>query len=192
MTAVNDITVELAFAADYEVRVLEHLPATSTAIEFAREGRVSDGAVLIEVVTPTGDVWSGVVAKAAKSLAAAHSGVYSTPAPDQVCVVARGDAYFIDARDPTRWSLLEDTPVVAVRSAPTDGLLVFATPWRVVGVDYAGVKWRTSRIAVDGIRLEDVANGQIRGVADPHDQESRKFFIELSSGYHCGGFPFPG
>jgi hypothetical protein len=192
VSAVNDITVELAFPADYHVRVLEELPAGSAAIEFARDGRVGDGGVLIEVITPMGEVWSGVVANAPESVAAAHSGIYATPAPGQVCVVARGEAYFIDTADPARWWVLEDAPVVAVRSAPSDGVLVLATPWKVVGVGADGVRWGTSRIAIDGIELGEVAEGRLTGTADPHDYESREFVIELSSGYHRGGFPFPG
>jgi hypothetical protein len=192
VSAVNDITVDLAFPADYDVRALEELPARPAAIEFARTGRVGDGGVLIEVIAPTGAVWSGVVANAPESVGAGHSGIYATPSSGQVCVVARGDAYFIDTADPARWWVLEDTPVVAVRSAPSDGVLVVATPWRVIGVGPEGVKWRTSRIAIDGIEFGQVSEGRLTGTADPQDYEPREFVIELDSGYHRGGFPFPG
>lgn len=192
LSALNDIAVELVFPAEYDVRVLEELPARSAAIEFARYGRVGDGGVLVEVISSADGVWSGVVATAPESVAATHSGIYSTPAPAQVCIIARGDAYFIDTANPARWWVLEDAPIVSVRSAPSDSVLALATPWKVVGVGPQGVKWRTSRIAINGIELGEVAGGRLVGTADPRDYESREFVIQLSTGDHRGGFPFPG
>lgn len=188
----QSVKVELAFPAEYDVRVPMELPGRSPAIEFAGGGGSRDGGVLVEVTGPSGDTWSGVVASAPPTVSAAHSGVYSTPAPGQLCVVARGEAYFIDAADPARYWRLEDAPIVDVRSVLDDGVLALATPWKVIGIDAQGVKWRTSRLAIDGIELGDFSDGWLRGVADPRDYESREFIIEVRSGYHRGGFPFPG
>jgi hypothetical protein len=192
MSTVNQITIDLTFPADYEVRLLEELPASSAVLEIARSGRVADGGVLIEVFPTTGEAWSALVANGPTSVSAAHTGVYSTPVTDELCVVAHGDAYVINVAEPERWRALEDAPVIAVRCAPSDGLLVLATPWRVVGLGSSGVAWRTSRIAIDGIELGKISDGHLRGVADPDDDESREFVIELRTGYHRGGFPFPG
>ena len=136
--------------------------------------------------------WSGLVAKAPESVSSATTGVYSTPSPSLLCVVARGDAYFIDALEPARWWVLEDSPVVAVRCAKAEALLVLATPWRLIAVGERGVAWRTSRIAIDGIALGQPRDGQLTGVADPDDHESQEFVVELRTGHHTGGFPFPG
>lgn len=192
MRSVGEIAVELGFPADYEVRLMGDLPGRGGVDRvFARDGRAVDGGVLIEVAG-AGGAWSGLVANAPESVLSAHSAVYSTPSPSMFCVVARGEAYFIDAGVPERWWGLDDSPVVAVRCAFAERLLVLATPWRVVAVGDAGVAWRTSRIAIDAMALGEIADGQLAGVADPEDDEAQDFVVELRTGDHRGGFPFPG
>jgi hypothetical protein len=191
MSRVDDIAVELALPADYGLRLLDELPGSGGADHvFSRDGRTIDGGVLIEVFG-AGAGWTGLVANAPESVSAAHSGVYSTPSPVVLCVVARGEAYFIDVNAPDGWWALEDAPVVVVRCAVAENLLVLATPWRVIAVSDSGVVWRTSRVAIDGISLGEPAGGELVGVADPDDDEARDFAVELRSGYHRGCFPFP-
>jgi hypothetical protein len=191
MRPVDDITVELTFPVVYGVELLAELPARDgTDHVFARAGRIADGGVLVDVVANDGE-WTGLVGNAPDSVTAAHSGVYSTPAPSMVCVVARGDAYFIDVEAPQQWWVLDESPVIAVRPAVSAGLLVFATPWRVVAADATGVRWRTPRLAINGMRLDEPVEGEIAGLADPDDDESRDFVVDLITGRHRGGFPFP-
>ena len=70
---------------------------------------------------------------------------------------------------PGSWCALEDSPVVAVRSAPGDGLLLLATPRRVVAVGDDGPVWRTPRLAIEGLHLGEQADGKLPGIADPCD-----------------------
>lgn len=192
MRPVENIEVQFGFPVGYDVQIVDELAGRGAVREFARDGRVVDGGVLFEVTPEAGEQWMGLVAYAPESVSAARSGIYATPVRTQLCVVARGDAHFIDAEDPEQWWVLDDGPVVAVRSAPAEGLLVFATPWKVIGVGADGVAWRTSRIAIEGISLGEVTDGELRGVADADDGESQDFVIELRTGHHRGGFPFPG
>jgi len=188
----DEITVELALPAAYDVRLLTEIPGHGGVDHiFARDDRIVDGGVLVEVGGGGGG-WTGSVANGARSVAGAHSGVYSTPSPSTLCVVARGDAYLIDAESPERWWVLEDSPVVTVRCMVAEKLLVFATPWRVIAVGEEGVAWRTSRIAIDGIALGEAVGGELAGIADPDDDEAQDFVVELRTGHHRGGFPFPG
>lgn len=64
-------------------------------------------------------------------------------------------------------------------------------PWNVVAVGAEGVAWRTSRLAIDGIALGGISDGKLVGVADPRDDEAQGFEIELATGRHRGGAPFP-
>ena len=192
MTKRADIAIERAFPAEYEVRLLAEGPAEpGPRWEFSRAGRGVHGGVLVEVVVEGRSEWIGLVANAPESVAAAHSGIYSTPSEGTLCVVARGDAYFIETAAPDQWWVLEDAPVVGVRSALAEELLVLATPWRVAAVGPDGLAWRTPRLAIDGIALAEVADGHLSGVADPEDDESREFVIDLRTGRHQGGFHFP-
>lgn len=130
------------------------------------------------------------MASAPESLPTAEFGIYATPSPYVVAVIARGDAYFINVRAPERWWTLEDSPIVAVRSAADSGLLVLATPWRVLAVGTDGVAWRTPRLSIDGISLGEPADDVLHGNADPQD-EAVDFVIDLRTGHHRGGFVFP-
>jgi hypothetical protein len=192
MTRDVEIKFELAFPKEFDVTVLEELPPDRPVeYEFSRTGRIIDGGVLVRVSAGS-RTWEGIASNAPESIPRAHSGVYSTPSPHVVCIIARGDAYFIDVREPQQWCVLDDAPVIAVKAVTEAGLLLIATPWRVIAYGAAGVVWRTSRIAIDGLQLGDVEDGMLTGLADPGDSESREFVIELRTGYHRGGFPFPG
>jgi hypothetical protein len=38
--------------------------------------------------------------------------------------------------------------------------------------------------------MDEVESGRLAGVADPEDEESRNFAVDLSTGRHEGGVPF--
>lgn len=125
----DDEALDLAFPAHYRVRLLGESPGASVhRWDFARGGRVVDDGVLIEVITERRAPWIGLVANGPESVAAAHTGVYSTPSVATLCVVARGDAFFIEAAAPENWWVLDQSPIVAVRSAVDEALLLLATP----------------------------------------------------------------
>lgn len=192
MSTGRAIPVDLALPAEYVVTIPDELPGRPAAMhEFARMGRVVDGGILIDVKSTTGNRWCGLVANGHESVQAAQCGVYSTPTPSRLCVVARGDAYLIDAEMPERWEVLKECPVVAVRPAVEKNLLILATPRRVLGLGSGGVKWLTPRIAIDGIALGAVLEGRIEGVADPCGMEPRNFTVDLRTGKRHGGYIFP-
>jgi hypothetical protein len=182
------LEIQLGFPAAYSVAEVPELPAAGGVREFAPTARIVDGGVLFEVVATHG-VWTGLAANAAERIAIALSGIYSTPSPTTVCVVARGDAYLIDVEQPEHWSVLEDAPVVAVRSAVDDGLLVLATPRRILALGPGGIAWKTPRLAIDGVEIGTPVDGHLRGIADPRD-EAVEFVVNLRTGQHRGGYSF--
>jgi len=126
--------------------------------------------------------------KPPESVRQALTGVYPTPSPSTLCAVVGGDAVLIDVEHPGRHEWLETGgAVVAVRPVVAEGLLLLATPWSITALDSSGQLWQTQRLAIDGLRMDEVSDGLLAGVADPDDMEPRDFAVDLRSGRHEGG-----
>lgn len=117
----------------------------------------------------------------------AVSGLVPTPDPDGLCVLVRGTAYLVDVTDRSYRPAVASAPVVAAVQVLAAGVLLLATPWRVIGIGPDGVAWRTGRLAIDGLRLDEADESRLIGVADPESAETREFVIDLRSGAHEGG-----
>lgn len=178
-----------AFPAGYEVEVLDAAP--DDALVFERRGSVRNGELAVEVSTEGGSRWRGVVRAGAPSVRGAVSGVFSTPAKTGLLLVARGDAVLIDVAEPDHFHIVDTGgPVVAVRPALEPALLLLASPWVITAVDESGVRWQTHRLAIEGVRMDEIEGARLAGVADPDDDESRDYVVDLRTGLHEGGVPF--
>jgi hypothetical protein len=103
-------------------------------------------------------------------------------------VVERGAAFLVDVLRPADGYLVTtDGPVVGVEELVGEGYLLLLTPWTITAVDSRGTAWTSRRLAIEGFRVDGVDDDRIVGVADPDDEESRDFAIELRSGEVIGG-----
>jgi hypothetical protein len=78
-------------------------------------------------------------------------------------------------------------PVVGVEQLVEESLLILLTPWSITAVDVEGVAWTSRRIAIEGLRVDEVSEGWLRGVADPDDEEPYDFAVDLRTGEVVGG-----
>lgn len=184
-------TASTPFPAEYQAELIDDFPAHGAdAIEFCAPFASADlgTVVLLKVVNADGDSWIGGFKRRQSRGTPGLTGVYSTPNPRRLCVVIHGDAYLINSTRPTpnAW-VATGGPVTSIRPAPGEGLLLLASPWKVSALDEDGVRWQSPRLAIEGIRLDEVADGRVAGVADPDDEEPRDFVINLRTGVHSGG-----
>ncbi|MGH3117440.1 MAG: hypothetical protein ACRDQ2_10080 [Gaiellales bacterium] len=178
-----------AFPAGYEVVVIESAP--DDAFVFGRPGSIHSGEVVVEVTTDGGRCWVGAARAGEPSVRGALSGVFSTPAKTGLLLVGRGDAFLVDVNAPERFEAIDTGgPVVAVRPVVDEALLLVASPWVITALGEDGVRWQTGRLAIEGLRLDEVEAGRLAGVADPDDDEPRDFVVDLHTGRHEGGVPF--
>lgn len=178
-----------AFPAGYEVEVIDSAP--DDALVFERPGSIGSGAVVAEVTPDGGRGWVGVARAGGPSVLGAVSGVFSTPVKTGLLLVGRGDAFLVDVDAPEHFEVIgTGGPVVAVRPAVEEGLLLLASPWVITALAEDGVRWQTGRLAIEGIRLDEIQAGRLAGVADPDDDEPRDFVVDLRTGRHEGGVPF--
>lgn len=100
----------------------------------------------------------------------------------------RGTAFLVDVLDPATYEVIAgDGSIIAVEAVREAGLLLLATPWWVTAVGHGAVAWRSPRIAINGVRLDEMDDGWLHGVADPDDDEPRDFAIDLATGELVGG-----
>jgi hypothetical protein len=94
----------------------------------------------------------------------------------------------VDVRAPDGYRVVPTAgSVCSVVPVRHHGLLLLATPWSISALGGRETTWTTRRIAVEGLRLDEIDEGWLRGVADPEDDEPRDFAVELSSGRVVGG-----
>jgi hypothetical protein len=182
--------VERPFAAGYTVEVVDDVPAGADVVELVRSGPTP--AFTIEVATEAGGWWAGVVLSGRPPVARALQGVWTTPSPATACVIAAGEAVLVDVDEPAEGAgrLVPGDPFTSVRAAADDGLLLLASPWTITAIGADGVRWTTARLAIDGLRLDEVDGGRLAGVSDPDDGEGgRDFVVDLATGAHEGGTP---
>ncbi len=175
------------FPASYQVRQLDELPPSAEVTELRPAGQSGSGGLIFEVDPGDGDSWVGFACPSSIGSRNAVTGLFSTPDPSRLCVITRGTAYLVDCAT-RRFVLVSlSDPVIFVTSLTDVGLLLLATPWRVMAIGRDGPAWRTERLAIDGLRLDETDGSRLVGVADPDSCEPRDFVIDLSTGSHRGG-----
>lgn len=177
--------IQTRFPRAFEARVVDY-PTTGPDVAVAAAGAGAQ-ATAVFVDTGMGATWTGTFSApdpGARSLTA----LLGTPTPTGLCVVERGTGFIGDVKRPESFVALEiPGPVTGAAEVVDEGVLALVTPWFLVGIGAGGVLWTSSRIAINGIRVDEAASGWLRGVADPNDDESRDFAIELATGRVIGG-----
>jgi hypothetical protein len=181
------IVDEQPFSAAYDAEVIENWPSSEFNYEIESANK-RDRMTAIQVTPEAGKPWTASVAVAADTLRSAITGLFPTPDPHLLCVVEGGTGFLVDVREPATYQEIHsDGPITAATPVQRSGKLVLTTPWSIMAIDHNGISWRTSRLAIESLRIDEVDDGWLRGVADPNGDEPRDFAIDLSSGRHIGG-----
>lgn len=119
--------VTLGFDASYDVERLDRTPP-SKMYEFARP-RQTAGELVLETgfvtlhfeVAPLGRrPWIGAFECGPGGL----TGLFATPSPDVLCVVAQGQGFWVPVLEPERFEITRSFPVKRVISVPGEPILV--------------------------------------------------------------------
>jgi hypothetical protein len=114
--------------------------------------------------------------------------IVSMPDLERLCVVARGAGYVVTAAQPESWEPVQAIPVIDVRTIPGAGLVVFANHTEIMAYDRNGVKWRTKRLAWDGLKIVAVSDQRLFGEYEDVRQEAvQRFEVDLATGEARGG-----
>jgi hypothetical protein len=184
----------LVFMADYEARILGG-PTGGTLYHFEWTraqpevgGLVLDlptCSLLVEVIPSYGgEPWQGRFVQGPGGV----TGLWATPSPTTLCVVASGQGYWVPVLVPQGFSEVRCNPVKKVFAVPGRSIIVFASYTELAGYGPTGLLWVTQRLSWDGLTITDVTEHHIRGLAwdSPADSEV-PFVVDVDTGEHQGG-----
>lgn len=182
------VDLDFRFPHRFACEVLNELPGGPAPRHyFPRDQVAGQDGVILRVRPESAEEWIGTFAFG-KLGKAGVTGVLSMPAPEKLCVVARGAGYVVTAANPDVWETVRAIPIIDVRSLPGAGLVVFANYTELLAFDKEGVKWRTKRLAWDGLKILAVGDQTIVGEYwDIREEAMRRFEVDLATGAACGG-----
>jgi hypothetical protein len=96
--------------------------------------------------------------------AAVPTGLWSAPRPEEVCAVSGGYAYLIDTSAPERFTMIAYRPVLEVRAAVDEGLLLFVSNRSILAWGRDGQAWESERLSDEGLTITSIEDGVLRGV----------------------------
>lgn len=182
--------LQLAFPHDYDVREITEIVQPEVEKHFYFPGASEHGGrdgLLLGVTPRQGAPWSGTFAFGHYP-PTTKTGIYSCPDPQMLCVVAKGEAYFVKTDEPEKWGRVESTPIFDVRPILSKGLLIFSDFTTISAYGVKGRHWRTDRLSWDGIEITNLTAEYILGLAwDSPKQRHVEFCVEVQSGKHHGG-----
>lgn len=182
------VDIDFSFPHRFACEVLDELPGGPAPRHyFPRDQAAGQDGVVARVRPETGEAWIGmfVFGKFGK---AGVTRVLSMPDPEKLCVVARGAGYVVTAAKPDVWETVRAIPVVDVRALARAGLVVFANYTELLAFGEQGVKWRTKRLAWDGLKIVAVGDRTIVGEYwDIREEATQRFEVDLGTGTARGG-----
>lgn len=171
---------DFSFPRQYTCEVLSELPGSVRSRRHFFPGGQAGGkdGPSVRVVPDGADAWIGTFAFGGSGF----TRVLSMPNPTMLCVIARGAGYIVSARTPDIWEEVAAFPITDARAIPTAGIVVFADYTELVAYGESGMKWRTKRLAWDGLKVIAVGERTLVGEYWDLDERMRRFEVDLLTG----------
>lgn len=182
----------LGFSADYKVRRFAGEPAAGTALQFLRRPDAQVGinfqsaksGLALEVEPNCGRPWIGEYQGGPEGI----DGVFATPSTDTVCVIVKGQGYWVPVLDPQHYQVVRSTPIKRVIPIVDRRILVFVDFSRIVAYGAAGFLWLTPDLSWDGLEITDIGTDVILGTGwDSPAGRQVPFSVDLRTGESEGG-----
>jgi hypothetical protein len=182
--------MDTTFAHSYKCEQLNETPGVGALPHYYYPGASTQGGhdgLLVEVRPEHGQPWLGTFAFG-QVTPKGVSRILTTPDSQRLCIVSKGEGYFVSATTPTAWEAVRATPIIDVRSIRAQGIIVFADYTRLVAYDQMGMKWQTKRLTWDSLEIVEVTDAFIKGKFwDIRNEATASFVVDLATGTHQGG-----
>jgi hypothetical protein len=95
--------------------------------------------------------------------ASVPTGIWSTPQQETLCAVSGGYAYLIDTAAPERFTMLPCRPVLEVRVASAENLLLFVDHRSILAWGSNGLAWASEKLSDEGLTITSMEGNILRG-----------------------------
>ena len=185
MRHVAEAMVDLSFAHRWRAEVLRSRPPILPPRHyvFPREAEEVERGALEVLVRPEGaEAFLATCALGFRD-PAVPSGLWSCPKAEEICAVSGGYAYLIDTSAPERFAMIAYRPVMDVRSAVVEGLLLFVGHRGILAWSAEGLRWESEKLSDEGVTVTSLEGGLVRGLGWElmSDRESA-FALDLRTG----------
>jgi hypothetical protein len=117
---------------------------------------------------------------------AVPTGIWSTPNPDELCAVSGGYAYLIHTTAPERFTMLPYRPVLRVRPALENNLLLFVGHHAILAWAAEGEAWQSPRLSDEGVSVTSIEAGVLHGLGwSLISDKENPFALNLCTGTLC-------
>ncbi len=114
---------------------------------------------------------------------AVPTGLWSAPNPRELCAVSGGYAYIIDTAEPERFTMIQYRPVLEVRAAVNEQLLLFVGHRSILAWGTDGFVWETGKLSDEGVTITSIEGVVLRGAGwEMMTDREKPFVIDLHNG----------
>ncbi len=115
------------------------------------------------------------------------SGIWTSPNPNEICAVSGGYAYLIDTAAPEQFTMIPYRPVLEVRAAPEQGLLLFVGHHKILAWGQSGQAWESPKLSDEGVKIERIDLDVLHGMGwEMVSDKEAPFMLSLSDGRRIG------
>ena len=180
------MNIDLTFPQDYVVEEISDLPGgPPSRMFYMPSGSQTSGrdGICLKISPRKGVPWYGMFAFNVLGSGEMISGVYGCPGGESLFVASRGVGYTVRADDPSKCEVGPIEPILGVRVLEEARLLIFWDFIAIAAWGSAGLAWKTKRVCIDDLQVEEIASGLIKGSGwDPVNNNRSKFEVELHTG----------
>jgi hypothetical protein len=189
--AVRPATRDESFAHNWQVEILEKPPLIAPTKQYVYPQAVEEverGALQILLRAQPGTAPVMMTFALGFADPSLPHGIWSCPNPEELCAIAGGYAYIVQAENPAQWLQIPYRPVASVHPIAEHDLLIFTSFHRLWALGPKGHAWETARLSWEGIRVTEIADRKLHGFGwDIQTDAEVAFTVDLTTGNLTGG-----
>lgn len=164
----SSVGIHESFAHLWRAEILPARPLILPPRHFTypRDAEEVERGALEVMIHPGGEGEQPILATCAVGFAdpMTPSGIWAAPDPREICAVSGGYAYVIDTAAPERFSMIPYRPVLEVRAATAQELLLFIGHHSILAWGIDGRAWESQKLSDEGLSVSAIEGDILHGL----------------------------